>query len=56
MLVLSRHLGETIVIDRNIKVTIVKDRDGKYDVGIEAPKHIEIHRLEVLKRIKNYKE
>lgn len=47
MLVLSRHNGESIIIDGRIKVTIVDIRGDKVRVGIEADKEISVHREEV---------
>lgn len=52
MLVLSRKLNEKIVIDDNIEVTIVGIENGKVQLGIEAPKDIEILRKELLEDIK----
>lgn len=51
MLVLSRKLGETIVINNNIEVTIVEIDRGKIRLGIKADKSIPVHRLEILKAI-----
>ncbi|MDB5353462.1 MAG: carbon storage regulator CsrA [Planctomycetota bacterium] len=48
MLVLSRKLNETIVIDGNIRVTIVGTRGNQVRLGIEAPDRIEIFREELL--------
>ena len=47
MLVLSRTRGESIVIDGNVKVTIVDIRGDKVRLGIEAPKNVPVHRQEV---------
>jgi len=51
MLVLSRKKDETIVINKNIEVTIVDIRGDKIRVGIKAPPEITIHREELLKTI-----
>jgi carbon storage regulator len=51
MLVLSRKKNESIVIDENIVVTIVEIRGDKVRLGIEAPRDIPVHRLEVLSAI-----
>jgi len=52
MLVLSRKEGEKIIIDDNIEVTVLEAEIGKVQIGIDAPKSIEIHREEVYRRIK----
>jgi carbon storage regulator len=47
MLVLSRKRNESIVIDGSIVLTVVDIRGDKVRLGIEAPKHVPIHRSEV---------
>ena len=47
MLVLSRKLNESIIIDDHIKITIVEIRGDKIRLGIEAPKNVSVHRREV---------
>ena len=47
MLVLSRKLNESIIIDDQIKITIVEIRGDKIRLGIEAPKNVTVHRREV---------
>ena len=48
MLVLTRSLGETIVIaEGEIRVTIVEVRGDKVRVGIRAPRNIDVNREEV---------
>jgi carbon storage regulator len=48
MLVLSRKLGEKIVIGDNISITIVDIDRGKIRLGIEAPRNVPIFRQELL--------
>ena len=48
MLVLSRKLGEKIVIGDNICITLVDIDRGKVRVGIEAPREVPIYRAELL--------
>ena len=52
MLVLSRKKGESIIIDENIVVTLVEVRGDKVRLGIEAPKHVTVHRREVYDAIR----
>ncbi len=49
MLVLSRLVGETIVINDNIKVTVLSIDRGKVRLGIEAPKEVSILRDDAIK-------
>jgi len=52
MLVLSRHRDEAIVINDDIKITIVDIRGDKVRLGIDAPQEIPVHRQEVYDAIK----
>jgi carbon storage regulator len=47
MLVLSRKMNESIVIQDHIKVTVVEIRGDKVRLGIEAPREVPVHRMEV---------
>ncbi|MFA6546503.1 MAG: carbon storage regulator CsrA [Limisphaerales bacterium] len=51
MLILSRKLGESIVIDGRIRVKIVRVDGDVVKVGIEAPTEVPVHRLEVYEEI-----
>lgn len=53
MLVLSRKKDEKIVIGDNITLIVVEIRDDKVRLGIEAPKHVTVHREEIYDAIKN---
>ena len=48
MLVLSRKLGETIVIGENIVLTIVAIKGNQIRVGVEAPRSVSVWRGELL--------
>jgi carbon storage regulator len=48
MLVLSRKLGEKIVIGDNIVVTVVKIDRNQIRIGIEAPPDVPVYREEIL--------
>ena len=52
MLILTRKLGEKIAIGDDITITLVEIRGTQIKLGIDAPKHIEIHRQEVYERIR----
>ncbi|MFD1031460.1 MULTISPECIES: carbon storage regulator CsrA [Caryophanaceae] len=47
MLVLGRKKGESIIIDDQIEITINSVEGETVKLGIEAPRHITIHRKEV---------
>ncbi len=51
MLVLSRRKGETITIGENITVTIAEICGNQVRLGIDAPRDIEVHRLEIKEKI-----
>ena len=51
MLVLSRKKNESIVINRDITVTVVEIRGDKVRLGIVAPKEVPVHRQEVFEAI-----
>lgn len=51
MLVLSRKMEESIIIDNNIKIKIVGMDKGSVKLGVEAPKNISVFREELLNDI-----
>jgi len=53
MLILTRKLGEAIVIGHDIKVTFLEIRGKQIRVGIEAPKGLAVHREEVWRLIRD---
>ena len=55
MLILTRHLGETIVVGDDVHITILGIKGGQIRLGINAPKDLSVHRLEVYQRIQDEK-
>ncbi len=53
MLVLTRRKDESIMIDGNIEIKIVRIADDKVRIGIDAPKNVSIHRKEIQEKIDN---
>ncbi len=47
MLVLSRKLGEEIMIDGQIRVTVLKVQGGRVRIGIDAPESVRVLRKEL---------
>lgn len=56
MLVLSRKKHESIMIGDEIEIKIVAVEGDVVRLGIEAPKHVEVHRKEVYEAIKEENE
>lgn len=56
MLVLSRKVGETIVIDNCIHITITDIDRNKVRIGITAPPEVQITRAELLARLREFAE
>jgi len=54
MLVLSRRVGETVVVNDVIQITVVEAKGGKIRLGITAPKNVPIDRLEVHERRREF--
>ncbi|MGK0441205.1 MAG: carbon storage regulator [Pseudohongiellaceae bacterium] len=53
MLVLSRRLGETLIIADNVKVSVLGISGNQVRLGIDAPKDVSVHREEVYQRIQD---
>jgi len=56
MLILTRRIGETLVIGDNTKLTILGVRGHQVRIGIDAPKDVSVHREEIYQRILQEKE
>ncbi len=52
MLVLSRQREESIMIGDDIEITVLEVRGDRVRLGINAPKHISVHRMEVYEAIR----
>jgi carbon storage regulator len=50
MLVLSRRVGEAIVVGGNIRIVVLSVTGNSVRFGVEAPRAISVHREEVLQR------
>lgn len=52
MLILTRRVGETVMIGDSVTVTILGVKGNQVRVGVNAPKEIAVHREEIYERIK----
>ena len=51
MLALTRKKGEVLVINNNIKITVLEIRGDQVKIGISAPKDVPVYRKEVFLQI-----
>ena len=51
MLILTRRVGETLMIGDSVTVTILGVKGNQVRVGINAPKDVAVHREEIFQRI-----
>ena len=50
MLILTRRVGETVVVGDNISVTVLGFKGSQVRLGIEAPTDVSVHREEIFNR------
>ena len=52
MLILTRRVGETVMIGNEVTVTVLGVKGNQVRLGINAPKDVAVHREEIFERIK----
>lgn len=52
MLILTRRVGETVMIGENVTVTVLGVKGNQVRIGVNAPKEVAVHREEIFERIK----
>lgn len=56
MLILTRRVGETLIIGDDVTITVLGVRGNQVRIGVNAPKNVSVHREEIYERIRKEKE
>lgn len=50
MLILTRRIGESVIIGEDVEVSVLSVKGSQVRIGIKAPKGVAVHRQEILNR------
>jgi carbon storage regulator CsrA len=56
MLILTRRIGETLVIGADVTITVLGMKGTQVRVGINAPRSVEVHRAEIFELIRQQRQ
>jgi len=56
MLVLTRRVGETLMVGDEVTVTVLGVKGNQVRIGVNAPKEVAVHREEIYQRIQKEKD
>ena len=56
MLILTRRVGETLMIGDDVAVTVLGVKGNQVRIGVSAPKDVSVHREEIYERIRRERD
>ena len=51
MLILTRKIGETVMIGNDVSITVLRVKGNQVRLGVDAPKDVSVQRQEIFERI-----